>query len=77
MNQYIITEEELNDLTEIGWDIGYNSQILVHKSNIMSRPYQSKRDCPVCGGKLMCHRWCIDRDCGWDSKEELRQAGEP
>ena len=29
--------------------------------------YQSERDCPVCGGGLMCHRWCIDRDCGWDS----------
>ena len=29
--------------------------------------FQSERDCPVCGGGLMCHRWCIDRDCGWDS----------
>jgi len=29
--------------------------------------FQSGRDCPVCGGGLMCHRWCIDRDCGWDS----------
>jgi len=32
-----------------------------------SHPYQSERDCPVCGGGLMCHRWCIDRDCGWGS----------
>ena len=45
-----------------------------------SHPYQSERDCPVCGGGLMRHFWCIDRDCGWDSiKEvrELRQAGSP
>ena len=35
--------------------------------------FQSERDCPVCGGGLMCHRWCIDRDCGWDSIKEVRE----
>jgi hypothetical protein len=44
MNQYIITYDELIELIEFGWDIGYNTQILVHKSNIMSCPYQSERD---------------------------------
>jgi len=39
--------------------------------------FQSERDCPICGGKLMCHRWCIDRDCEWDSMKELRRVGEP
>jgi hypothetical protein len=41
---------------------------------IRSRSYNQQSNCPGCGGGLMCHRWCIDRDCGWDSVKELRQS---
>ena len=40
---------------------------------LIPHPYQSERDCPVCGGGLMRHFWCIDRDCGWDSIKEVRE----
>jgi len=38
---------------------------------------QSERDnvlspthCPVCGAQVFRYFWCIDRDCGWNSRQE-------
>ena len=80
MNQYIITYDELIELIEFGWDNGYNTQILVHQSNIMSRPYQSEWD------KVLDEMLAALQNEGmaaWDERGYMRfiqsflQAGEP
>lgn len=83
--EYIITEEDIHclfDYFQAALDGEENKETLkrlfdqqcgVMRSNIYNP--QAERDCPTCGGKLMCHRWCIDSDCGWDSIKELRQEG--
>ena len=75
MNRYIITEEDICTIRDYVLGAFYEGEnkekiydLLESQFSVMrSHPYQSERDCPVCGGGLMCHRWCIDRDCGWDS----------
>ena len=77
MNRFIIDEKLLKYFEGMFF---LDDEMLKELKKVRSHPYQSERDCPVCGGGLMRHFWCIDRDCGWDSiKEvrELRQAGSP
>jgi len=75
MNQYIITEE-VAGIIETALESDEHCKKCPYEgggfeqgalSLLRECPYQSEWDCPVCGGGLMCHRWCIDRDCGWDS----------
>jgi hypothetical protein len=66
--EYAINESEPGHLKELH-DSG--NEVI---DKIRSRPYNQQSNCPGCGGGLMCHRWCIDRDCGWDSVKELRQS---
>jgi hypothetical protein len=35
---------------------------------------EQDNDCPVCGGKLMHHSWCII--CDWNSHRSSKQGGE-
>jgi hypothetical protein len=69
MNQYIVTEEKIQKWVELD----YSAKDC--RNEVKEHPYnpQADRDCPVCGGGLMCHQWCIDRDCGWDSIRERRK----
>jgi len=76
MNQYIITESLVKEVSEILERADRQPTKYALIKLLSSHPHnpQADRDCPVCGGGLMCHRWCIDRDCGWDSIKEHRQS---
>jgi len=30
-------------------------------------------NCPICGAQVFRYFWCIDSDCGWNSRKEEKQ----